>query len=103
MEEVDLSATAGDNEEPIDTRPPTHEDHMTFGEVAEMLDLRGETTEEDIEKAGPYRQPSPRLGRLILEHGIETVIVPLGEGKLGRALSPGDVNHLFDIVNSPKS
>ena len=103
MEEMPLSATAGNDEQLVDTQPPVYEDYRTFGEVAEMLDLRGEATEEDIEKAGPYRQPSPRLGRLIMEHGIETVVVPLGEGKLGRALSPGDVNYLFNIVNPPKS
>jgi|GEM_PF-3134443 len=103
MEEAPLSATAGNDKQPIDAQPPLYEDYMTFGDVAEMLGLHGEATEEDIEKAGPYRQPSPQLGRLIMEHGIETVVVPLGEGRLGRALSPSDVNYLSNIVNPPKS
>lgn len=100
---MEESPLAGNDKQPVDAQQHLYEDHMTFGEVAEMLGLRGEATDEDIEKAGPYQRPSPRLGRLIMEHGIEAVVVPLGEGRLGRALSPSNVNYLFDIVNPPKS
>lgn len=95
---MEVPMTAG-NPQPTGELPPSHKDYMTLGETAEMLDLLGGATAEDIERAGTYRRPSPRLGRLIVEHAIEIVIVSADDGKCVRAISPYDVNRLFDVLN----